>query len=456
MTFVATVGGEYGQVKAGKQRRHTPNSVGATVSWSANTGCSSTAVSTLPAQVSCTTSILPVGTPTVTATYSGDVDHTGSSGSFVQTVNQATVNVTVGTNISGLAFTVDGNNYTGPANFTWNIGDQHTIATTSPQTPSAGTQETFASWSDSGDISHQVTATAGVTNYTASFNTSYLLTTASNPPGGGTVSPASGTYYAANAVVNLNAIPNTNYTFTNWTGNVANANSASTTVTMTGPQTVTANYVALQLRISKSTLDFGTVYLNNTYHELPVTITNVGTSTITVTGVSIVPGTADASAYKIVEYCKGQIKPKQVCVVAVDFLADAVGTLTATLDIADTAAGSPQQVSLTANVIDPVAELSPKPLMFGQHPVSSQTTLPVQLTNSGQTDLTIGNVAIGGADAGDYSQSNNCPSTLAPTAGCTIEVTFTPSAKGGRGATLTVSGNMATGKAAMELSGIGH
>jgi archaellum component FlaF (FlaF/FlaG flagellin family) len=107
-------------------------------------------------------------------------------------------------------------------------------------------------------------------------------------------------------------------------------------------------------------------------------------------------------------------------------------------------------------VIDPVADLSPKPLMFGQHPVSSQTTLPVQLTNGGQTDLTISNIAIAGANAGDFSQSNSCPSTLAPTASCTIEVTFTPSAKGGRGATLTVSGNMATGKATMELYGIGH
>jgi uncharacterized repeat protein (TIGR01451 family) len=289
--------------------------------------------------------------------------------------------------------------------------------------------------------------------------TTYLLTTAANPPNGGTVTPTSGGSYNSGTVVPLTATPAAGYAFVNWTsspGSVANSTSASTTITMNAAESVTANFVASQLRISKSTLDFGTVYLNNTYHELAVTITNVSTSTITVSGVTIVPGTADASAYRLVEYCKGQIKPKQVCVVAVDFLADAVGTLTATLNIADNAAGSPQQVNLTANVIDPVADLSPKPLMFGQHPVSSQTTLPVQLTNGGQTDLTISNIAIAGANAGDFSQSNSCPSTLAPTASCTIEVTFTPSAKGGRGATLTVSGNMATGKATMELYGIGH
>ncbi|MGA9529398.1 MAG: choice-of-anchor D domain-containing protein [Terriglobales bacterium] len=283
----------------------------------------------------------------------------------------------------------------------------------------------------------------------------YQLTTAANPANGGTVTPPSGPF-TANSVVNLTATANAGYVFTGWTGNVANASSAATTVTMSGPQAVTANFVPSQLHISRSTLDFGTVYLNNAYHELPFTITNVSTSTITISGVTIVPGTADGAAYQLSDHCKGQIKPRQVCSVSVDFLADAVGTLTATLNIADSAAGSPQQVSLTANVIDPVATLSPKPLMFGRQAVNSQTTLPVQLSNSGQTDLTVGNIAIGGPEADDYSQSNDCPSTLTPTASCTIEITFTPSAKGGRDARLTVSGNMPTGNTVMGMSGIGH
>jgi hypothetical protein len=405
-----------------------------------------------------TIATLTPGTHTVTAVYSGDTNNAGGTGTLAggQVVNQSNVTVTVGTSPSGLLVSVDGGTLqAAPVVVSWTIGSPHTIATNSPQ-GSGGTQYTWSSWSDGGAISHQVTASANVTGYTASFNTAYLLTTAANPSAGGTVTPPSGTYYAASTVVPLTATPNANYAFSNWTGSVANANSASTTVTMTGPQSVSANFAGAQLRLSHSTLDFGTVYLNNTYHELAVTITNVSTSTVTVSGVSIVPGTADASAYRLVEYCKGQIKPKQVCVVAVDFLADAVGTLTATLDIADNAAGSPQQVSLTANVIDPVAALSPRPLMFGQHAVNSQTTLPVQLTNSGQTNLTIGNIAISGQNEGDFSQSSDCPSTLTPTVSCTIEVTFTPSAKGGRGATLTVSGNMATGKANISISGIGH
>jgi len=171
----------------------------------------------------------------------------------------ATVNVAIGTSPAGLAFSVDGNPYSSAQNFTWNVGDMHTIATTSPQYPTAGTQETFASWSDTGAISHSVTAAAGTTSYTASFNTTYQLTTAANPSNEGVVTPPSGTYYAPNTVVNLMATANANYAFSNWSGNVANANSASTTVTMSGPQSVTANFAKAQVTFSPTSLNFGNV-----------------------------------------------------------------------------------------------------------------------------------------------------------------------------------------------------
>jgi len=42
--------------------------------------------------------------------------------------------------------------------------------------------------------------------------------------------------------VNLTATANTGFAFSSWTGSVANANSASTTVTMSAPKSVTANF----------------------------------------------------------------------------------------------------------------------------------------------------------------------------------------------------------------------
>jgi hypothetical protein len=67
-----------------------------------------------------------------------------------------------------------------------------------------------------------------------------------SPAGAGTTSPAPGTYAEAlNSVVPVNATPNPGYSFVNWTGGVTDPSSASTTVTMNQPQTVTANFVAL-------------------------------------------------------------------------------------------------------------------------------------------------------------------------------------------------------------------
>jgi hypothetical protein len=182
----------------------------------------------------------------------------------------------------------------------------------------------------------------------------------------------------------------------------------------------------------------------------------VGSTNVTISGVGITPGTADAAAYTFVNHCTTPLKPGKSCTIAVTFLADAVGTLTATLNLTDNTVGSPQQVSLTGTVINPVAQFNPTKLAYGTHAVGSHTTLPVQLTNTGQTPLNISNIAIGGTNAGDFSQANNCPAILATTMSCTISVTFTPTVAGSRAGTLTVTDNVAAGKSTVALTGTGH
>lgn len=90
----------------------------------------------------------------------------------------------------GLKVSVDGGTaQTAPVHVTWQIGSQHTIATTSPQT-ATGTKYTFINWSDSGALSHTIKVPSTTITYTATFSTSYLLTTAANPSAGGTVTPS--------------------------------------------------------------------------------------------------------------------------------------------------------------------------------------------------------------------------------------------------------------------------
>ena len=64
---------------------------------------------------------------------------------------------------------VDGVSYSAPVTLTWVVGSQHTLAVASPQ-DIAGTQYSFASWSDGGAVSHTVTATADTFGFTVTFN----------------------------------------------------------------------------------------------------------------------------------------------------------------------------------------------------------------------------------------------------------------------------------------------
>src|SRR5438132_13413957 len=58
-----------------------------------------------------------------------------------------------------------------------------------------------------------------------------------------TTDPAPGSYNEpVNSVVAIQAIPDSGNHFTNWTGNVADPNNPSTSVTMSQAQTVTANF----------------------------------------------------------------------------------------------------------------------------------------------------------------------------------------------------------------------
>ena len=100
----------------------------------------------------------------------------------------------------------------------------------------------------------------------------------------------------------------------------------------------------------------------------------------------------------------------------------------------------------------PVAGLSPGTLTFtSQNIDSASTALTATLSNSGNASLAISGIAA----SGDFSENNNCGSSLAASASCTIQVTFTPTAAGARTGTLTVNDNSATPAQTVSLSGTG-
>ena len=149
---------------------------------------------------------------------------------------------TITTSPSGLAVTTAGSGcgtagtYTTPVTLIWTPGSTCTLTVTPPQA-SAGTEYTLA-WQDgTTSTTDSVTAPSTSAVYSATFSTSYELTTSAGT--GGTVS--AGSYYPAGTNAVVTATPNTGYYFTSFSGTTSSTNNPLT-VAMNEPQTIAANF----------------------------------------------------------------------------------------------------------------------------------------------------------------------------------------------------------------------
>jgi hypothetical protein len=82
-------------------------------------------------------------------------------------------------------------------------------------------------------------------------------------------------------------------------------------------------------------------------------------------------------------------------------------------------------------------------VLFGNQMVYT-TSAPraVTVTNTGSTPQPVrGRINGPPGQWQDFAYTNDCPSMIAVGASCTFNITFTPSAIGGRGATLVLDGN---------------
>ncbi len=172
----------------------------------------------------------------------GDPNHTNATNAAtafdtatVISLTSVTINVP-----AGVGLTLNSVSYTGSQTVSLAPG-QYTLTTTSPQSLGVGSQAVFSSWSDSGALSHSITVGSSAVIITGTFTTQYLLTTSVNPVNTGTVT-GGGVYYNANSNAPVSANPAASYIFSSWTGAVAFSTSATTTVSMTSPQTATANF----------------------------------------------------------------------------------------------------------------------------------------------------------------------------------------------------------------------
>jgi hypothetical protein len=128
----------------------------------------------------------------------------------------------------------------------------------------------------------------------------------------------------------------------------------SFTLTVSGPL----------VELAPASIDFGNAYIHSA-RKRNVSLKNAGNAPLTISDVSLSLGAGTSPGnFEIDNLCPATLGARKSCVIVVLFLANEVGSLSATLNVADNASPSPQQVSMSATVINPIASFNPAMLSF--------------------------------------------------------------------------------------------
>ncbi|HEX8926482.1 MAG TPA: choice-of-anchor D domain-containing protein [Terriglobales bacterium] len=200
---------------------------------------------------------------------------------------------------------------------------------------------------------------------------------------------------------------------------------------------------------SPTTLTFATQDLNTTSAAQTVTLTNTGTVSMSL---SYIKTSGD---FAQTNNCGVSLAINASCTINVTFTPTLSGARTGNLQVADNAAGSPQQISLTgtgAGTTAPAVSLSSSSLTFSSQQVNTTSSAQtVTVTNTGTASLSLTSISA----TGDYTQTNNCGSSLAAGANCAVNVSFKPTATGTRTGTLSIADNATGSPQQVSLTGSG-
>jgi len=209
--------------------------------------------------------------------------------------------------------------------------------------------------------------------------------------------------------------------------------------------------------LAPATTNFGNQSQGTTSAPQIVTVTNSGSATLTVTGVTVT-GT-NPGDFNQTSSC-GNIAPGFGCQVSVTFTPTATGARTATLSVSDNATGSPHTSTLMGTGTPgatPTVSLNPTSLSFQNQPLNTASGVKtVTVKNTGAGNLNITNITVNNTVGKDFTESDTCrtgPITTNST--CTISVVFTPTSTVDQTATISITDNASNSPQSISLSGNG-
>ena len=216
----------------------------------------------------------------------------------------------------------------------------------------------------------------------------------------------------------------------------------------TGVAAAAAPAATYLLTPSPSSLSFGSVLVGAS-GSLPISLTNTGTGSVTISQVSTTNAAFGVSGFSgSVTLAAGQSLP-----LAVSFAPPATGSVSAGLSVVSTATNSPMAVVLTGTGIQPLISVVPSSVTFGSVTTGVTNTQTVSITNPGTANLVVTQASV---TSSTFSFSGlTLPLTIAPGGSSSFTASFAPSSAGTFAANLSLVNNSPTSSLAVVLSGTG-
>ncbi len=178
-----------------------------------------------------------------------------------------------------------------------------------------------------------------------------------------------------------------------------------------------------------------------------VTLTNTSATAMTLTAFKVSSGFTQSNN------CKGRLAAGVSCTLTVKFAPTQAGTFNGTVSITHSGVGTPQVVPVVGNASTSFY-LSPASVNYGQVQVNTSLLGYLGMANQSNSNVTVESITVQGADF--KLTKNGCPLVFTPFLGCAdVEITFTPTAKGLRTGTATVTVSDSTTPLVGTLQGIG-
>ncbi len=211
-----------------------------------------------------------------------------------------------------------------------------------------------------------------------------------------------------------------------------------------------------QLQVSPPVVDFGRIRVGGTSPKQQVTVSNVGSAPVTITGVGfpvavpanrrkktsattrLVPA---AAGFASVSGCKRSLPPGASCIVTVTAKPGTRKELTAQLQVV--AVGTQGASQLKVIGFARAITATPGAVVLTPTPIGtpSAPSAPIVVTNTGDEPVVVSGLTLGGAQRAELAiVSSDCPNAaLVPKARCTFVVRATPAGGGARSGTVVVA-----------------